>query len=196
MPTTSNPRRSPRARLRARWLATRALSNTESSAKTCGFWKVLTTPSPAMMSGRRVWISCPFQTTRPEVGVRRPAIMLSSVVLPDPLGPMMPTISPGTTWKETSAPALWPAKRLPSARSSSAPLRPPGVQGAHDAPRHHKDGEDEDSPVEDGADFRAEVEGVRQAGEDERAHDGADESALASQQHHGQHLHGLVDAEI
>src|SRR5206468_2522839 len=125
IPTISSPRRNPRARLRARWLATRALSNTESSAKTCGFWK-----------------------------------------------------------------------RLPRPRTSSATLRPPGVQSAHDAPRHHEDGEDEDDTVEDGAHFRAKVDGVRQPGEDERPHDGTDEGALAPQQHHGQHFHGLVDAEI
>src|SRR5258705_9574577 len=123
-----------------------------------------------MMSGRRPWISRPFHSTGPEVGVRRPAIMLSSVVLPDPLGPMMPTISPGTTRKETSATAMRPAKRLPRPRTSSATLRPPGVQGAHDAPRHHENGEDEDGHVEDGAGLRAEGDGVRQPGGHERTH--------------------------
>src|SRR5215510_3764074 len=194
--STSRPRRSPSARFSARWLATRTLSNTESSAKTCGFWKLFTTPRPAMMSGRSAWISRPFQTTLPEVGVRSPAIMLSSVVLPEPLGPMMPTISPRRTAKETAATATRPAKRLLSARTSSATAGPPRAESAHDAARHHEDREDEDGAVEDGAELRAQVDGMRQPGEDEGAHDGAEERALAAQEHHSQDLHRLVDGEI
>src|SRR5712691_715284 len=195
-PSTSSPRRNPSARLRARWLATCTLSKTESSANTCGFWKVLTTPSPAMMSGRSSWISRPFQSTRPDVGARSPAIMLSSVVLPEPLGPMMPTISPGSTTNDTSATATSPANCLLSPRTSSATLRPPRVERAHDATRHHEDGEDQDGAVEHGAHLGAEVDGVRQAGQHERAHDGADERALAAEQDHGQDFHGLIDAEV
>src|SRR5262250_476697 len=195
-PNSSSPRRSPSVRLRARWLATRTLSNTESSAKTCGFWKLLTTPRLAMMSGRSAWISRPFHRTLPAVGARRPAIMLSSVVLPEPLGPMMPMISLGLTVKETAVTATRPAKRLLSCRTSSATFRLPRAEGAHDASRHHEDGEDEDGAVEDGTELRAQVDGMRQPREDEGAHDGTEQGALAPQQDHGQHLHRLVDGEI
>ena len=42
----------------------------------------------------------------------RPLIALSSVVLPDPLGPISPTISPRSSVKETSRSASTPPKRL------------------------------------------------------------------------------------
>src|SRR5262249_52959200 len=184
--------RSPSARFSARWLATRTLSNTEGSGNSCGFWKLFTTPRPAMMSGRSAWISRPFQITLPEVGGRSPAIILSSVVLPEPLGPMMPRISPGRTVKETAATATRPAKRLLRARTSSATTGPPRAEGAHDAPRHHQDGKDENGAVEDGADLRAQVDGMRQPGEDEGADDGAEQGTLTAQEHHGQDLHRLI----
>ena len=44
-------------------------------------------------------------TIRPEVGSSTPRIMLIVVVLPAPLGPMSPTISPGETEKETPSTA-------------------------------------------------------------------------------------------
>src|SRR6266851_3041623 len=195
-PTISSARRRPSSRLSFRWLATCTFSNTLSSAKTCGFWKVLTTPCPAMMSGRRRWISRPFHSTWPEVGGRSPAIMLSSVVLPEPLGPMMPTISSGSTVKETSATAIRPTKRLVSPRTSRGTPGPPGVERAHDASRHHEDREDQNGAVEHGAKLGPEIDGMRQAGEHEGAHDGPGEGALATQQDHGQYLHRLIDAEV
>src|SRR5262249_2131858 len=157
------------------------LSKTDSSVNTCGLWKVLTTPSPAMISGRSVWISLPFQSTLPEVGGRSPAIMLRSVVLPEPFGPMMPTISPGSTAKEISATATRPANCLLSPRTSSVTLRPPRVERAGYSARHDEDREDQDRAVEHGAYFRAEIDRVREAGQHERAHDGTEERALAPQ---------------
>src|SRR5215469_7956305 len=149
-----------------------------------------------MMSGRRRWISRPFHSTRPEVAGSSPAIMFSRVVLPDPFGPMMPTISSWATVKETSATAIRPANRLVSPRTSRDTPRPPGVPRAHDAARHHENGENEDGAVEHGAQLGPEIDGVRQAGEHEGAHDGAGERALTAQQDHGQHFHRLVDAEV
>src|SRR5271165_1839138 len=45
-------------------------------------------------------------STRPAVGSRTPRIMLMVVVLPAPLGPSSPTISPRSTVKETSSTAV------------------------------------------------------------------------------------------
>src|SRR5262249_48005102 len=103
---------------------------------------------------------------------------------------------PGLTVKETAATATRPAKRLLSCRTSSATLRPPRSEGAHDAARHHEDGEDEDGAIENGAELRAQIDGVREPRKDEGAHEGTEQGALAAQQHHGQHLHRLVDGEI
>src|SRR5262249_33986160 len=166
------------------------------AGKMGGLGRVWRTRGLAMMSGRSVGISRLFHTTVPEVGARRPAIMLSSVVLPERLGPMMPMISPGLTVKETAVTATRPAKRLLRCRTSSATFRLPRAESAHDASRHHEDGEDEDGAVEDGAELRAQINGVREPREDEGAHDGTEQGALATQQDHGQHLHRLVDGEI
>src|SRR3972149_10950774 len=52
--------------------------------------------------------------TRPEAGRWEALIMWSVVVLPDPLGPMRPRISPFSTWKETPLTAASPPKFLTS----------------------------------------------------------------------------------
>ena len=43
--------------------------------------------------------------TSPEVGLRKPAMMFSSVVLPQPDGPRIVTISPVASFSETSSSA-------------------------------------------------------------------------------------------
>src|SRR5271165_1809846 len=55
---------------------------------------------------------------RPAVGSSTPRIMLIVVVLPAPLGPRSPTISPADTWKDTSSTAFSVPKDL--ARRSTA----------------------------------------------------------------------------
>ena len=61
--------------------------------------------------------ACPRTTTWPGVGWRTPQMHLSSVDLPDPLRPRMPTVSPSFTSKETSR----------SAQRSSYGIRPPWI---------------------------------------------------------------------
>jgi hypothetical protein len=50
----------------------------------------------------------------PEVGVRAPEMQLKQVVLPEPLGPMRPRISPCFTSKETAFSAVKPPNCLVS----------------------------------------------------------------------------------
>src|SRR5688572_7189794 len=50
--------------------------------------------------------SWPLMTTRPDVGFRRPAMMRMLVVLPAPLGPRNPWISPGATSRLTPSTAV------------------------------------------------------------------------------------------
>ncbi len=48
----------------------------------------------------------PQNSTAPPVGLICPNMLLKSVVLPEPFGPITPTISPGPTEIETPSTAL------------------------------------------------------------------------------------------
>src|SRR4030066_1727882 len=77
-------------------------------------WNGLPIPSRQILCVGSRCISCPLKMTRPEVGRWYALIMLNVVVLPDPLGPMRPRISPFSTWKETPLTAASPPKYLTS----------------------------------------------------------------------------------
>ena len=64
----------------------------------------------------------------PAEGGSAPEMQLKQVVLPEPLGPMRPRISPGLTSKETPWRARKPPKRLvrPETVSTDAVTAPPG----------------------------------------------------------------------
>ena len=51
-------------------------------------------------------MSSPQNSTLPAVGLIWPRMLLNSVVLPEPFGPITPTISPGPTDKLTPSTAL------------------------------------------------------------------------------------------
>src|SRR2546429_5523832 len=65
----------------------------------------------------------PATATRPLVGYSSPASILSVVVLPAPLGPRNPTISPGSMAKVTSRTA-WTSRYRGRSSARSAPLSP------------------------------------------------------------------------
>src|SRR5881628_1733794 len=195
-PTSSATRPTPSWRFSARWVATKTLSSTDSSANTWGFWNVLTRPRAATSSGRRPPMSSPFHNTAPELAGASRAITLRSVVFPEPFGPMMPRTSPGATTNDTFETAMRPLKRLVTARTSSSTPRPPRHERSHDAAGHDEDREDQDGAVEHRAQLATQVDDVRQPGEDQRANDRSGQRALAAEQDHGQDLHRLVDAEI
>src|SRR3989442_810484 len=174
----------------------KTLSSTESSANTWGFWNVLTGPRVATWSGRRPPMFSPFHSTAPALAGASRAITLRSVVLPEPFGPMMPTTSPGATANDTFETAMRPLKRLVTARTSSSTPRPPRHERSHDATGHDEDRKDQDGAVEHRAQLAAQVDDVRQPGEDERANDRSGQRALAAEQDHGQDLHRLVDAQV
>src|SRR5438552_9358540 len=69
-------------------------------------------------------MSLPFRRTMPSSGSSNPAMILSSVVLPEPLGPRIVTSSPGWTVRSTPASATTSPNRRTMAlrtRSASAP---------------------------------------------------------------------------
>src|SRR5215468_83795 len=66
-------------------------------------------------------IDRPSRTMRPPLGRRLPANRLNIVVLPAPLGPMRPAISPRATDSDTPSTALIPPKCLDTEWASSMP---------------------------------------------------------------------------
>src|SRR5664279_1191719 len=66
-------------------------------------------PRHTRRAGNSDVMSSPSNTMRPELGVRKPLIMLKNVVLPAPLGPMTARSSPGSTVIDISSTAI----RLP-----------------------------------------------------------------------------------
>jgi hypothetical protein len=80
------------------------LSRTE-LPNTCSVWNVRPTPRREL-GGDIPVMSSPQNSTWPAVGLIWPRMLLNSVVLPEPFGPMTPTISPGPTFSETPSTAL------------------------------------------------------------------------------------------
>ena len=85
--------------------ATIRLSRTDSLPNTCSVWNVRPMPRRDSSSGDRPVMSSPANSTAPDVGRICPRMLLNSVVLPLPLGPMTPTISPGPSLKLTPSTA-------------------------------------------------------------------------------------------
>src|SRR5262245_28228958 len=106
MPTSaSRPRATSKA---SAWPANSSGSATFSSAVIVGTrwkdWKTMPILRPrtsASASSLRLAKSCPATRTPPEVARSRPAMIINSEVLPEPLGPTMATDSPGAMLTST-----------------------------------------------------------------------------------------------
>src|SRR6185503_16325506 len=158
------------------------LSCTDSSPKSCGFWNVFTMPASAIRCGLRPTSSCPCHTSWPAVGSYTPEMRLSSVVLPDPFGPKMPTMSPSSSANDMSDTAVRPPKRFVRFRTSSSTAR--SREQADDAARHQQDREDQDQAVDQKPRLGIHVDHVRERCQHERADDGrSDEFATAEERH-------------
>jgi hypothetical protein len=83
---------------------------TESSANGRTFWNVRATPSALMRSEGNPVMSAPRSAMRPDSGLIMPKMVLNVVVLPAPLGPTSPRISPFATSKSTLSTARSPPK--------------------------------------------------------------------------------------
>ena len=70
---------------------------------------------------RRCGTGSPSNSTVPVVGWSKPAMMFRSVVLPQPLGPMIETNWRSATWKST--PSKTESLRWPDAKTLPMPLR-------------------------------------------------------------------------
>ena len=77
-----------------------------------GIWNVRAMPRRQIWCADMPPISASAKRIEPLVGRIAPAIRLKVVLLPDPLGPMRPRISPSRTSKETWLTARKPPKRF------------------------------------------------------------------------------------
>src|SRR5262245_31642168 len=97
-------------------------------------------PRLMIRCGARPAISWPSRRIEPPLGARAPDSMLKIVLLPEPLGPMSPRISPGSTANETLATAVKPPKRLVNPSTVSKSRRAPRSLrrvGRRARQRHH-----------------------------------------------------------
>src|ERR1700737_4442384 len=111
--------------------------------------------------------------------------MLTSVVLPAPFGPIKPKMVPSSISSDTSSTACTPPKlRLRLVSCSRAltcsPARPPARRDdgeaapANDALGPEDDHEDQDHAVDDAGGGGERAHDLRQGGEEDHPHDGAD----------------------
>jgi hypothetical protein len=96
------------------------LSSTLRSGNGFMIWKVRPMPRRARWYAGCLCSDRPAKRTWPLVGCRVPLTTLISVVLPAPLGPMSPNISPGYSLKLTSFNATSPWKRFVRRSTSSS----------------------------------------------------------------------------
>ena len=85
-----------------------AFSSTESLRNGRGIWKVRASPRRQISLGGRPPMGWPSSVIDPAVGAYRPAITLKVVLLPDPLGPIRPRISPLAKPNDTASTAVKP----------------------------------------------------------------------------------------
>ena len=70
-------------------------------------------------------MSAPSNSTRPVLGVVNPAMIVNSVVLPAPLGPISPVMLPAGTPIDASATASNPPNRLLTLSTVKSVMRGP-----------------------------------------------------------------------
>src|SRR2546427_1080338 len=76
-------------------------------------------PACATRYAGRPPISAPRKRTEPALGLSAPAMRLNTVLLPEPLGPIRPRISPSATSNETLLTAVKPPKLFVSCSTFS-----------------------------------------------------------------------------
>src|SRR5882757_1829745 len=93
-------------------------SRTVSAMNGFGIWKVLLTPRCTSLCEAMPPIGFPSSRTLPPSGAYSPEITLIDVVLPEPLGPTSPRISPAAAWKLRPSRAWKPPKRFTRSATS------------------------------------------------------------------------------
>ena len=81
------------------------LSSTVFQGNRAPFWKTTIRSEPGLSSRPGAAMRAPSRRISPAVRSSKPAMVLRSVVLPQPEGPTTTQIPPGGTWKEQSSTA-------------------------------------------------------------------------------------------
>src|SRR6478752_1385156 len=145
-------------------------------------WKVRTMPAAQMRCGAMPVMSWPCRAMRPPSGLWKPATVANSVVLPAPLGPIRPTISPERTSSDAWSTAFRPPNALERSRTSSMAAASQQAREAVGQAGHDQDGAIDDQAErlhvlqrrEDaGRGARQLVDGGERDRADQRAEDGA-----------------------
>jgi DNA-binding GntR family transcriptional regulator len=95
------------------------LARTVNRSKSLMFWNVRATPRRAIVAAAARVMSRPSSVTRPPVGWMTPEMQFSSVVLPEPFGPIKPKIRPSSRSSETPRSAVTPPKSLATSTAPS-----------------------------------------------------------------------------
>src|SRR6266852_7674363 len=96
------------------------LSSTVMLAKGLGIWKLRASPRRMRLCAACPPMSSPSKRMLPSSFLSVPAMQLTSVLLPEPFGPMRPTRSPGRTMKSTRSSAVKPPTLLVTPETSSS----------------------------------------------------------------------------
>src|SRR4051812_32361563 len=104
-------------------------SRTLSDRASPRFWKVRAMPSPAISCAPRASRSSASRWIAPASGPTSRLMQLNRVVLPAPLGPMRPQISPCATSKAGPSRATTPPNRTTTSFTDSTSFGPPPVLG-------------------------------------------------------------------
>src|SRR5580704_2175878 len=150
MPTRSSTARA-LVSASARWEARRnapiiTFSSTDMPSKVCGTWKVRARPSCARASGEKCVMSCPSNSTSPDVASRSPVRQLKNVDLPAPFGPIRPRMSPCSSVTEAAS----TARKLPKAFVTLRASRSMGC--SRRSRRHGRTGTPRPEPLDQGQD--------------------------------------------
>jgi len=89
-------------------------------AKGLGIWKLRASPMRMRRWAACPQISSPSKRMLPSSFLSVPAMQLTSVLLPEPFGPMRPTRSPGRTTKSTFSSAVKPPNLFVTPLTSSS----------------------------------------------------------------------------
>src|SRR5690625_3485228 len=171
----------------------------------CGLiviWKVRHRPARAIWFGARFWISRPSNMILPRVGFRNPLIRLTSVVLPEPLGPISPKMLPSATVSETSSSATRPPKRLWMCSTLSITVSIATAALRNQTLGHVQDHQNDDEPNEHHAQSGKlgrqiqKTGGVVDALDDDGAGQGAEVIARTAEDDHGPDQKGFQRQEI
>src|SRR6516165_2734531 len=189
-------------------------SSTVMPSKVCGTWKVRASPSAARASGVKSVMSCPENSTLPEVVLRSPVRQLKKVDLPAPFGPIRPRMSPCSSVTLAESTALKLPKAFVMSRASRsmvcslrcAFLRRLAASGEQsvdqlqyaaglEARDQHDDGAIDDKGEARALAAEHAVGDFLQRHQDRRTHQRAKQHAGAAECRHDQHLHRDQDTE-